>query len=127
MSDKQTDNPDWSDTEARENPVQSPVCIWCKCEPEGNLTTTLTTGERLCEHCLGDLREWKRTRFADLLVAPSLEQSIRSALLDDWQDMMGMLAQIHDTDPKLKTLPSRTSNSNEHREHGDDAGGSTGD
>lgn len=117
------DNPDWTDEQARTEFVPGHQCIWCK----GSLTDTthdrLTTGERICENCIGDLREWKRTRFADMLVAPSLEDTIRTALLDDWQDLMDVMASIHAEDPKLKTLPSRTSNAHEHREHGDDSTG----
>lgn len=122
-----SENPDWSADDARTDPVDSDVCVWCKCAHEDTDTTTLETGERICENCLGDLREWKRTRFADILVAPSLEQSIRTALLDDWQELMQVLASIHESDPKLKTLPTRTSNAHEHREHGDGTGGDRSD
>lgn len=121
-----TENPDWTDDEARTTRVPSHRCIWCKGDLPETPTEALTTGERICENCAGDLREWKRTRFADILVAPSLEQSIRTALLDDWRDLMDTLAQIHDNDPKLKTLPTRTSNAHEHREHGDDSAGDGG-
>jgi hypothetical protein len=122
-----TENPDWTDEQAREEPTPRAKCVWCKCWPNESESVFLSTGERLCSNCLGDLREWKRTRFADMLVAPSLEDTIRSALLDDWQEMMDLLAQIHGDDPKLKTLPSRTSNANEHREHGDGTEGDRGD
>lgn len=122
-----TDQTDWTDEQARSDRVPGTTCIWCKGDLDGTPNERLTTGERICETCVQDLREWKRTRFADILVAPSLEESIRTALLDDWQDLMALLAQIHDGDPKLKTLPTRTSNTHEHREHGDGTGSESGD
>lgn len=116
------ENPDWTEQSAREAHVPADRCMWCKCSITNNTTVTLSTGEELCRSCAGDLREWKRTRFADILAAPSLEDSIKTALFDDWRELTELLADIHAEDPKLKTLPSRTSNGNEHREH-DDASG----
>lgn len=122
-----SDNPDWTDEEARRIPVPADRCIWCKCDLAASDSDPLDTGERLCRACRGDLREWKRTRFADMLVASSLEQSVKTALFDDWQGLMDMIARIHGDDPNLKTLPTRTSNANEHREHGDGTGGDRSD
>lgn len=120
-----SENPDWGSEEARTTLVDPSICLWCKCEiTDGDAAVELATGERLCGEraCLGDLREFKRTHFADLVYDTSIAPSIRASLLDDWQSLLDTLAELHDSDPKLKSLPSRISNANERRIPSDDSG-----
>lgn len=119
------ENPEWDADDARTTPVDSENCIWCKCKiQDDNAAVELSTGERLCNPaCLGDLREFKRTHYADLVYDLSIAPSIRGALLDDWQSLLDTLADLHHSDPKLKSLPSRISNAHEQRVTRDDSEG----
>lgn len=107
------------DTEAaRTTRVDPDKCVWCK-QPTSEDATPLGTGEAICESCLGDLREFKRTRYVDLLVSTGLESTTRTLLFEDWRGLRDRIVDLHDDDPGLKALPSRTSNADDYRIHGD--------
>lgn len=113
--------PDWSDTDARTERVPSGRCLWCKRDPEkaDGDPVPLDTGERLCAVCAGDAREWKRTRFVDLLVSPALDATTQTLLLEDWRGLRDRLVDIHGDDDGIKALPTRTSNADDSRIHSD--------
>jgi hypothetical protein len=113
--------------DARERPVTPTRCLWCKHTVHGDDAHTLGTDERLCQQCLEDLREFKRTRFVDILVASSLEATTRTALLEDWHDIRDRIAEIHGGDTTLTPLPARTSNADDYSLHTDGSESGTGD
>lgn len=98
------------DAEARERPVNPTRCVWCKHTLHSDDANSLDTGERICSQCLADLREFKRTRFVDLLVASSIEATTRTVLLENWHDIRDRIAEVHGGDDTLTPLPTRTSN-----------------
>lgn len=95
---------DWTEDDARSTPVNGDRCLWCKCSPVEN-PTRLASGEILCGACLGDLREWKRTRYVDLLVSSSLQPSTRAALLEEWSAVQDTLVEIQAGGQGVKALP----------------------
>lgn len=104
---------DWNPEDARTTRVDEDSCVFCKLDIEGDPhATPVGPTERICQSCLGDLREFKRTRYVDLLVSASLEAQTRDLLLEEWQPIQETLARIHEDGPKLKALPSRVSNTN---------------
>jgi hypothetical protein len=99
----------WDDGDARTTPVESDRCVWCKHDTAHADSVPLGDAERICEECVGDLREFKRTRFVDFLVAASLRTSVQNALLAEWADVQSTLAEWHRDDPTLSMLPARDS------------------
>lgn len=109
--------------DARSTHVES-GCVWCK-QPVDDDAVRLDTGEAICDACLGDCREWKRTRQVDLLVTPALDATTRSLLLSDWRDLRDRLVEIHDDDDGIKAYPTRTSNAYDTRQHPDGSAGTS--
>lgn len=101
---------EWDEATARSEQVDSAHCLWCKNDVPGTEYRTLETGERICVECVGDLREFKRTRHVDFLVSAALRSSVQNALLEEWQDVQAVLATWHRDDPTLHMLPARESN-----------------
>lgn len=100
---------EWDAPDSRTEPVDATRCVWCKHDVTDCDTVPVGDAERICRECLGDLREFKRSRYVDFLVASSLRTSTREALLDEWQDVAATLAEWHRDDPTLMMLPARES------------------
>lgn len=105
-------------TDGRTEPVDADRCLWCKHTVDED-RIGLDTGESLCPECAGDLREFKRTVFVDLLVASSLRPSVQNAILDEWGDVQGTLLKWHRDDPRLYMIPARESHAHERSERGE--------
>lgn len=101
---------EWNAVTARNEQVDAEKCLWCKNHVPGTEYLTLETGERICIECVGDLREFKRSRHIDFLVSAALRSSVQTALLAEWQDVQTALARWHRDDPTLHMLPARESN-----------------
>lgn len=98
----------WTQAEARETPVASDACLWCKGDVDGGIP--VGQDERLCAACHGDLREWSRYRFVELYVSAGLEPATRRVVRDHWQAIQADLAAVYADHDDLFPLPSVKSN-----------------
>lgn len=103
---------EWTAADARTEPVDAERCLWCK-HPASDDALPVGEDERLCRECAGDLREFKRNRFVDFLVASSLRSSTQQALLESWSDVQATLVEWHRDDPTLNMLPARESHAHD--------------
>lgn len=97
----------WEQTSARETPVESGVCIWCKQEPA---EIRVGQEEHLCENCRGDLREFGRHKFVEFYVSSELHPTAQRIALDHYDAVRTELYQLHKGDPDIDLQPTVKSN-----------------
>lgn len=100
----------WDEARAREEPVETGCCLWCKSETVPDERTLLKTGEVLCDACLGDAREWGRTERVQLYVWRGLEPAVRRVVISHWRDAAEELDDLYEAHEDLFVLPTVKSN-----------------
>lgn len=126
---------EWDQDAARTEPVDDSRCLWCKHKPADDVEMyhIEETGEAVCEHCLGDAREFKRFKLTELFVADGLEPATRRILLTHWQNARDELVDLYEDDDysDLFPLPAAESNAQTYEQHPpdtrEDGGSSTAD
>jgi len=105
----------WTEGRARATPVRG-ACLWCKHDTPPALRIPVGDGEHLCPNCLGDLREFKRSRLVDIIVSSGLDPAARRIVLDHWDAVRADLIPIYEADNDVFPLPRRVSNATEYDE-----------
>jgi len=107
--------PEWSVDDARTTPVTD-GCLWCKGHVPDAERVPVGDGELLCPNCRDDLREFKRSRFVDVIVSAGLAPATRRVVLDHWDAIRADLAAQYEADDEVFPLPRRVSNADDHDE-----------
>jgi len=108
-----TPMPDWTQQDARQTPVDSDKCLFCKI-PRDDWDTDVSPvlvggGEVLCSNCLGDLRQYQRYQYIMTFVSGGFAPGAKHIIHQHFEEARDEVVNQYPDDAGMFPIPTQKS------------------